>query len=242
MSHYSLDRKRAAVDVFRHVKRFKSGERAKYPSARELSSVAAGGASESQIYEWLQQDLSIDAQEHRAERRGSAPLLSQTQVSLLLGFACSLRSSLRPVFLNTLKQFCHSHLSKTPSLSTLSRIMTEHGFSSQKAMSRNSRMVDPMTLDDALSAIEEIRSYGYPPDQMLFMDETGLWSNVTAPRTYHFAGWYMISPLSFWATSLHTFNLSRDRYSFDFALFMSRFHSFPSFSSHRFSYLGTMRW
>jgi hypothetical protein len=45
-------------------------------------------------------------------------------------------------------------------------------------------------VDDALSCIEEIRSYEFPPDQVLFMDETGLWSNVRQQSTYHFRNWY----------------------------------------------------
>jgi hypothetical protein len=68
--------------------------------------------------------------------------------------------------------------------------MMANGFSSQKVMSRSSRMVSPETVDDALSFIEEIRGYDFPPHRLLFMDETGLWSNVTAPKTYHFTNWY----------------------------------------------------
>ena len=67
--------------------------------------------------------------------------------------------------------------------------MNEYGFSSQKAMSRSSRMVTEEVVDGAISSIEEIRSYGFEPDQLLFMDETGLWSNVREPRTYHYRNW-----------------------------------------------------
>lgn len=204
MSHYSLDRKRAAVDVFRYVKRLKNSRGVPCPPPEVMASVAAGGASRRQVFRWLHEDLSAEAQELRPERRGSSPLLSQDQVSLLVGFACDLRSSQEPVKLKTLRQFCSSHLSATPTLPTLSRIMAEHGFSSQVIVSRNSRMVDPSVVEDALSAIEEIRSYGFSPDQLLFMDETGLWSNVAAPRTYHFQGWYAINFPSLLWTFFHS--------------------------------------
>jgi len=68
--------------------------------------------------------------------------------------------------------------------------MTGAGFSSQKAMTRSSRMVTLEVVDDALSSIEEIRSYGFSPDQVLFMDETGLWSNVKNRQTYNFKNWF----------------------------------------------------
>jgi hypothetical protein len=48
-------------------------------------------------------------------------------------------------------------------------------------------------VEDALSAIEEIRSFGFPPHRIIAMDETGLWSNITAPKTYHFKNWYDIA-------------------------------------------------
>jgi hypothetical protein len=67
--------------------------------------------------------------------------------------------------------------------------MNEFGFSSQKAMSRSSRMVTEEVVDAAISSLEEIRSYGFGSDQLLFMDETGLWSNVREPRTYHYRNW-----------------------------------------------------
>ena len=187
--HYSLDRKRAAVEVYRHVQEYRNRGRSQTMSAEKLASVAAGGASRQQIHRWLKQDLSIEAQEAREERRGSAPLLSDDQLSLLVGFACSLRQSLKPVSLDTLTDFCNSHLTKTPSRGTLSNIMSEHGFSSQKSMSRNSRMVTESVVDDALDAIEELRSYGFERNQLLFMDETGVWSNSVRARTYHFSGW-----------------------------------------------------
>ena len=62
--------------------------------------------------------------------------------------------------------------------------MKRFGFSSQKTVSED-------VVEDALDAILELRSYEFSPDQLLFMDETGLWSNVAQPKTYHFANGYM---------------------------------------------------
>jgi len=191
MSHFSLERKRAAVAVFRHAKKRKTEYGAKWVSPVEFAQIAAGGVSPSQIYTWLRSDFSNEAEEQHQERRGASAVLTENQVSLLVGFACFVRTSLKPLNRTTLQQFCTSHLGKTLSLSTISRIMNEHRFSSQRSMSRNSRMVTEDVVDDALDAIVELRSYGFCPDQLLFMDETGLWSNVAAPCTYHFVNWYV---------------------------------------------------
>jgi hypothetical protein len=189
MSHYPIERKRAAADVFWSVKRLRTEHGAKWLNPTSLASVAAGGASQRQIYEWLKSDLSDEAQQQHEENRGRPRVLSEDQEYLLVGFAVSTRTSLRPLALADLNRFCASYLGTSPSLSTLSRIMSEHGFTSQKALSRNSRMVSQEVVEDALAAIEEIRSYDFPPHRIICMDETGLWSNVSAPKTYHFKNW-----------------------------------------------------
>ena len=189
MSHYPLDRKRAACDVYRYLTDPLCEHHMKSDDAVKLASVASGGASQSQIFLWLKEDLSIKAVAQKPENRGASRLLSDDQEVLLVGFAFSSRSSLEPVTLSTLLQFCQSHFSVEPSLPTLSRTMNEYGFSSQKAMSRSSRMVTDQVVDDAISSLEEIRSYGFEPHRILIMDETGVWSNVRQPRTYHYANW-----------------------------------------------------
>jgi transposase len=189
MRHYHLERKRAAVDVYRSVKRFRTEVGTRRLGAYSLASVAAGGASERQIRDWLKSDLSEDAQQQHEENRGRPRVLSEDQEMLLVGFASSTRSSLHPVQLKDLKRFSESYLGATLSLSTLSRVMSEHGLTSQKGLTRNSRMVSPEVVQDALAAIEEIRSYDFPPHRIITMDETGLWSNVSAPKTYHFKNW-----------------------------------------------------
>lgn len=193
MSYYPTERKRAAVEVFRAAKRLRTEHGAKWLNPTSLASVAAGGASQARIYEWLKSDLSEEAQHQLEETRGRPRMLSEDQESLLIGFAVSTRSSLQSLTLTDLARFCTSYLNISPSYPTLSRIMSEHGFTSQKALSRNSRMVSQEVVEDALSAIEEIRSFGFPPHRIIAMDETGLWSNVTAPMTYHFKNWSEIA-------------------------------------------------
>ena len=194
MSHFHIERKRAAVAAYRHAKRLKTEHGAKWLNPVELAQAVAEGGSRAQIFNWLKSDLSEAALEQHEERRGASPSLSEDETSLLVGFACFLRSSQKPVDSKILSQFCTSHLSTTPSQPTISRITQRFGFSSQKAMTRNSRMVSENVVEGALDAILELRSYEFSDDQLLFMDETGLWSNVTQPKTYHFANWYTTPP------------------------------------------------
>lgn len=193
MSYYPIERKRAAADVFRAAKRLRTEHGAKWLDPASLASVAAGGASRSQLYEWMKSDLSEDAQQQHESNRGRPRVLSEDQESLLVGFAISARTSQLSLALTDLERFCTSYLSTSPSNPTLSRIMSEHGFTSQKALSRNSRMVSTEVVEDALASIEEIRSYGFPPHRIIAMDETGLWSNVTSRKTYHFKNWSEIA-------------------------------------------------
>jgi hypothetical protein len=140
----------------------------------------------------MNQDLSDEANESRLHREGPLRVLSEDQEMLLVGFAVSRRSTLEIVTLEILQQFCENYLNKTPALSTLSNTMASHGLSSQRALKRNSRMTSEDVVDDAVDFLEEIRSRNYPPHRILCMDETGLWSNVTSPKTYHFLNWFAI--------------------------------------------------
>ena len=139
------------------------------------------GASRTAIYSWLNEDLSEVELDEGTETRGRHTLLEEDQIHLLVGFVLSTRLSRDPVSLETMQDFCSSHLGITPP-PTLSRTIRLFGFTSQKAMTRNSRLVSEEVVEDALGAIEEIRSYGFPPNRIIAMDETGLWSNVTNPR------------------------------------------------------------
>lgn len=190
MSHFHIERRRAAVAVYNYASQFAAEAIPNGLSPLRLAQIASGGASPSSIYSWRNQDLSVEAYEDGPETRGRHPVLSDDQESLLVGFACHTRSCLLPVDLEGLTRFCRSHLSETPSTSTLSRIMKKHGLSSQTTMERNSRMVSEDVVEEALATIEKIRDYDYPPNRILSMDESGLWSNVRQRQTYHFKNWY----------------------------------------------------
>ena len=100
------------------------------------------------------------------------------------------------VSLQSLKDFISSHFSTSISIPTISKLLHDHGFSSQRAMQRESRMTTQKIVDDSIAFLETVRQYNYSSDRIIVMDETGLWSNVAAPRTYSFVGGY-VSRLSF---------------------------------------------
>jgi hypothetical protein len=189
MKHHHIERKRAAVAVFRQVRRLRAQHCVNWLSPLSLASAAAGGASKASIYEWLQSDFNVDTDMEGEEHRGRPRAFSEEQERLLVGFACSRRYLLKPVSLHILQRFCNSYLNVKPAMSTLHNVMAEHGFTSQRTLSRTSRMVTAEVVEDGLSSIEEIRSYGFPPHRIIYMDETGLWSNVLKPKTYHFQNW-----------------------------------------------------
>jgi hypothetical protein len=180
------------VEVYREVKRIRIEEGKDSISPLCIAQVASGGADPSQIFRWLKQDLSDEAHESRMQhdRRGRA--LNEDQETLLVGFAVSRRSMLEIVSLENLQRFCENYLNVKPSLATLSNIMSRHGLSSQEALKRNSRMTSEEVVDEAVDAIEQVRSFCYQPRRIICMDETGLWSNVTAPKMYHFRNWSAI--------------------------------------------------
>jgi hypothetical protein len=98
-SHYHIERKRSAVEVYREAKRIRKDVSPKNFKPVHLASIAAGGASDAQIFAWLKEDLLKEAQETKIENRGAERLLSEDQQMLLVGFALSERSSLEPVSL-----------------------------------------------------------------------------------------------------------------------------------------------
>jgi uncharacterized protein YlxP (DUF503 family) len=89
--------------------------------------------------------------------------------------------------------FAKSHFNITLAKWEITYITQRAGFSSQKAMKRESRMTTQKVVDDSIAFLEEVRSYNYSLDRIIAMDETGLWSNVVAPRTLHPVGRYTTS-------------------------------------------------
>ena len=177
------------MEIYREAKRLKKDDSLISVTPMHLAQIASGGADRSQIFRWLNQNLNEESNESEYETRGRLPVLSEDQEALLVGFAVAQRSSLKPVALATLQKFCKNYLSAKPSYATISHILAKHGFSSQKAMARSSRMTTEEVVYDAIEALEDLRSYGFSPHRIICMDETGLWSNVVAPRTFHFRNW-----------------------------------------------------
>jgi len=187
--HYHFERKRATVAAYREAQRQRqSGEL--LPML--IAQAASGGASEPQIFRWLHEDLSDEALAAKKASRKGRRLLSEDQEQLLLGYAIFCRMNLKSVTLQSLTQFSENYLQKKLSTCFLSRLMSRHGLSSQQAMSRNSRMTSVAVVDAAVEAIESIRLLNLPPHRIIAMDETGLWSKVTQPRTYNFKNWFVI--------------------------------------------------
>jgi hypothetical protein len=191
--HYNIHRKRAAVDVYRAALRYRREVSPLSVTPMSIARVASGGAAASQIYRWLSQNLSDEAHEARMRRHRQEPMLTEDQEKLLVGFAVSQRSRLEPLSLQMLQHFCETHLERKPSLATtISKIMNRNGMTSQRVLARSSRMTSADVVNEAVDFLEEIRSYEYPPHRIICMDETGLWSNVTRPKTYHFQNWSVI--------------------------------------------------
>jgi len=166
---------------------------------RRIRHIAAGSRhppSERTIFNWEHEAITKEDYQVRLSKRGRKSKLSADERHLLVGYACFRRMSLMPVSHHDLEDFTSSHLSETPSQPTLSRIMKEYGFSSQRSLTRESRMTSTLVVDDAMDFLETVRSYNFPPDRILCMDETGLWSNVVEPRTYHFKNGYAVSDSS----------------------------------------------
>ena len=95
------------------------------------------------------------------------------------------------VSLQHLHDFAATHLNVDLSTSTISLYLQSAGFSSQRSLKRNSRMTTQKVVDDSIAFLGVVRSYAYSSDRIIIMDETGLWSNVVQPRTFHFRGGYV---------------------------------------------------
>lgn len=135
---------------------------------------------------WKHEGLTEMAYHQRLSRRGVSKKLTRIQEQLLIGYGCERRRNLLSVSQADLIDFASSHMNINLSKSTISRIMQRAGLSSQHSMKRETRMTTEKVVDDAINFLQDVRDYNYPPDRILVMDETGLWSNVVDSRTYHF--------------------------------------------------------
>jgi hypothetical protein len=108
----------------------------------------------------------------------------------MVGYAIHPRLHLKPVCRDDIIKFAKRYMNVTPRPQYISALLNKHGLTLQVTQARNGRMTSKEVVLDAIETVLEIRGYGFPPHRIIIMDETGLWSNVTKPRTYHFRNWF----------------------------------------------------
>ena len=155
----------------------------------------SGGASTDAIHRWLTSDISADAESERLSQRGRHQSFSEDFQKLCVGFGVHRRLSLLTLEAKDVIDFGRGFFNVELTPSYISRLLTGHGMSSQLAMARNSRMVSPKVADDCVDFILLLRRLKREFPGLLGMDETGLWSNTVARRTYHFRSQYATPPL-----------------------------------------------
>jgi len=146
----------------------------------------------STVYYLRTLDSSPEARKERRGRKGIHTTFTRPIKKLIVGYALYERTKFRSVTGDHLIRFSQQATNLRPSSSTITRIMKAWGMSSQKSVGRNSRQVDTAVWTDAMTILEDIRSRGLLPEQILVMDETGLWSNHVQRRTYHGRSRYAI--------------------------------------------------
>ena len=160
---------------------------------------------------WKREDLSLSEYNTRRSSRGRPRKLSELQEQLLIGYACDRRRALKRVTQADLIDFAHTHLDADLTTSTITDITKRVGFTSQRAMKRESRMTTEKVVDDSIAFLKEVRSYNYDLDRIIIMDETGLWSNVVGSRTLHPVNAYATSVLLFFCDFTFSMKLHASR-------------------------------
>lgn len=206
---YSSDTKAATVAFVKNTPEwgeFRDGSRQRLPpSVMSQAQVLSGGASPDSIHRWLLKDISPSAEKERLGHRGAKPLLNEDFVKLAVGYAIDLRLDLQAVDREKIVDFVYGFCGIKPQPQRVSEWLHEHGFSSQMSLARSSRMTSQEVADEAVNFLLALRARKLQPEQILVMDETGLWSNTVERRTYHFQNLY--------ATSTFPIELSSTPYS-----------------------------
>jgi hypothetical protein len=146
----------------------------------------AHGASEDAIHRWLFEDISPAAEQERLSHRGAKPMFPEDFIKLAVGYAVDLRLDLQSVNREKIIDFIHGFCDIKPQPQRVSEWLADHGFSSQMSIPRSSRMTHLEVANEAVDFLLALRARKLQPNQILFMDETGLWSNIVDRRTYHF--------------------------------------------------------
>jgi hypothetical protein len=186
---YSVDEAQAALRIRSMDTRATHHPDPSRPGSRKQASVAAGGASLRTITRWGSMDMSRDAITERLSKRGRYGYLIPEQEHLVIGYFCWRRLKHKPVDREILIEFIRGIFNIELLPQRISELCEKYDITLQTSMSRSSRMVDEQTAQDAFEFVEEIRKLGLQPFQLLFMDETGLWSYLGRRRTYHFKNW-----------------------------------------------------
>lgn len=189
---YTLEERQKFLEVLEGAKNDPATARLSRAQIINLVAGQNSRPSHTTISRWQREYITEDEYHTRLQRRGRRSKLTEEQQLLLCGYACRRRQDHKSVTLQVLSDFTSSHLGTTLSYSGISRMMKNWGFSSQRAMKRETRLTTPKVVDDAIGFLTVLRSYDYPPDRIIVMDETGLWSNVVAPKTYHFRNGFVI--------------------------------------------------
>lgn len=194
---YSNEIKQTTVRVILESAEWKEiceGKRQRLSSRTlDLASVVSNGASHNTINRWINSDISLEAESERLSRRGRPIEITPDVRALCAGYAINRRLELKAVSRQDIIDFARGIFDISISPQRVSEIMSEYGLSYQLAMSRNSRMTSPEVAEAAYDFIMDLREMKLNPNDILVMDETGLWSNVTRKRTYHFINLYELS-------------------------------------------------
>ena len=193
MSEEYLMRRRAAVRAFREQERQNQRHPDRIVSPLQVAMCVGQVRSSSTIYNWLKEPVSRATLRRNLSRRGRHRLLTEAQEYLIIGHAIHRRSEFLAVQAKDLIMFSRKYLNVTLSQPYISVLLKRYGWSSQKTMTRSSRLVSDQVVDDAMKAIVELRGRGYAPEHTYVMDETGLWSNVMQPHTYSPVGRYALT-------------------------------------------------
>ena len=149
---YSAEAKRAAVRVYYAMQDEAEANPDLSKYAFKMAIAASGGASEQSIRNWLKEDLSQEAIDDRLGHRGRPRVLSSDQEHILIGFFIDKRLNLDPVSRQDLTDFARRYFSLEIYPQRISEILSKNGITLQASRPRESRMVSPEVVDDALSS------------------------------------------------------------------------------------------
>jgi hypothetical protein len=108
---------------------------------------------------------------------------------LMVGYVIDRRMNFLSVSRDHVIAFTKDYLGVMPRPQYISELLSKHDLTYQTSKARNSRLTSEDVVKDAIDVILKIRDYAFTPDCIIVFDETGLWSNVVQPHTYHFKNW-----------------------------------------------------